>query len=116
MDPKVAGDMAHIHWSLNLDQTKDFLGKLFPDKRLFLTAPVTPNVKLTGAPNMNQVLSIMEATQQQRNNHWAFYPDLSLEGSSEENIANFFNGIIHHVPNSHTCTRYISGTYLLICG
>ena len=97
--------MTHIHWSLSLDQTKGFLSKLFPNKRLFLAAPGTPNVKPSGTPGMKDVLSTMEATWQWRNSHWAFYPDFSLEGPSEENIAKFFNGIIHHVPNSHTCTR-----------
>ncbi|KAF8130113.1 hypothetical protein EV363DRAFT_1296793 [Boletus edulis] len=108
MDPKVAEDMARIHWTLNLDHMKDFLRKLFPNKRLFPWSITTDDGSMNA--DMKYVLDVMEKLRQRKNNCWAFCPNITDSGEySEEKVAEFFNSIIRHVPNSHRCTRRWSG-------
>ena len=103
MDDKVAEDMAPVHWSLNEEQTKGFLVKLFPDERLFSTSNVTSDT--AGAQSVNSLLGVMQEVLQQENGRWKYYPDPSKTENWEEGIADFLNNIICHTPNSHMCTR-----------
>ncbi|KAF8440236.1 hypothetical protein L210DRAFT_3503952 [Boletus edulis BED1] len=93
MDPKVVEDTTCVHWTLNLNHTKDFLWKLFPNKRLFPWSITTNN----GSTNvdMKYILDVMEKLHQRKNNCWAFCSNITDSGEySEEKVAEFFNIII----------------------
>lgn len=100
MDPKITQDTAPVRWSLNQQQTKDFLAKLFPDDRLFPQSN-DPDVSSTVPGTIETILSDMKRTRQRVRDRWEYFPD----DGDEENIAQFFNRIIEHSRNSYLCTR-----------
>ena len=102
MDPKIAEDTAPVHWSLNQQQTTEFLAKLFPDNRLFPLSSAASSI-MTGS--VSSVLNDMKTIRQQSKGRWAYFPDLSSSECLEEKIAQFFNSVIQHTPNSYMCTR-----------
>ena len=102
MDPKIVEDTAPAHWSLNRQQTTEFLVKLFSDNKLF---PPSSAASSTVTGSVSSVLDDMKMTQQQSKGHWVYFPDLLSSECLEEKITQFFNGVIQHTPNSYMCMR-----------
>ena len=100
MDPGIIEDTAPIHWSLDQQQTTEFLAKLYPDSRLLLS-----NTAFDATPTIKYIMSNMQMTRHRLKDRWVYFPDLTSSELLEERIAEFFNGVIQHVPHSHTCTR-----------
>lgn len=102
MDPAVLEDTIPVHWTLNEEQTKSFLAKIFPDDKLF---PPGSNIAATGT--IGSIMANMRSTKQRVKTHWRYFLDVQDSAAPEERVAEFFNGVIQHVPNSHTWTRYV---------
>ena len=98
MDLKIAEDTALVHWTLDQHQTIDFLAKLFPDNKLFPPSSTAPR-------GIESIITHMNKLWQQVDNHWVYCPDMSKLDGLEEKVAQFFNGIVQHVPDSYLCTR-----------
>ena len=102
MDPKIAEDTAPVHWLLDQQQMMEFLAKLFPDNRLFPPSSAASSI-VTGS--ISTVLNDMKTIRQWSKGRWAYFPDLSSSECLGEKIAQFFNGVIQHTPNSYMCMR-----------
>ena len=106
MDPKIIEDTAPLHWMLDQKQTIEFLGNLFPDDRLFPSSNAASSLTNGG---VTSIVDHMKTIRQRSKDRWAYYPDSPC---AEEKIAQFFNGIIQHVPNAHLCTRCVRIDYV----
>ena len=100
MDPNIIEDTAPVHWSLDQQEMTEFLEKPYPDSRLFPPSNAASNTACT----INNIISNMQTTQHRLKNRWAYFPEVPNPEPLEERIAEFFNGIIQHVPHSHTWT------------
>ncbi|KAF8546898.1 hypothetical protein OG21DRAFT_1490718 [Imleria badia] len=59
--------------------------------------------------SIDTVLSDMKKIRQRARDHWLYFPDPSNLDGLEENITQFFNGIIQHSQYSYLCTRQWTG-------
>ena len=100
MDPRIIEDTAPVHWSLDQQQTTEFLVKLYLDSRLLLS-----NAAFNATPTIEYIMSNMQMTQHRLKDRWVYFPDLTSSELLEERIVEFFNSVIQHVLHSHTCTR-----------
>ncbi|KAF8449210.1 hypothetical protein L210DRAFT_3640834 [Boletus edulis BED1] len=104
MDSGIIEDTAPVHWLLDQQETMEFLAKLYPDSRL-----LPSNAAFDAAPTMEDIISNMQSTQHWVKDRWAYFLDLTSSELLEERIAEFFNGVIQHVPHSHMCMRQWTG-------
>ncbi|KAI9570933.1 hypothetical protein HD554DRAFT_2037123 [Boletus coccyginus] len=61
---------------------------------------------------INSIITHMNQLWQRVHDCWAYYPDISVSDDLEEKVAQFFNGIVQHVPDSYLCTRQWTGKAL----
>ena len=98
MDPGIIEDTAPVHWSLDQQQTTEFLAKLYLDSRL-----LPSNAAFDATPTIKYIMSNMQTTQHWLKDRWVYFPDLTSSELLEERIAEFFNGVI----SAHAAFAYM---------